>query len=83
VAEIKRNITSAGYMVHLPKKKFRTGFSRDLGVDGKIILKRILKRWIFECLVKSSGSGLAPVAVSCEHGNKLLYSIKGDEFHNS
>jgi hypothetical protein len=38
---------------------------------------------MFECLVQPSGSGLASVAVSCEHDNKLSYSMKGGEFYDS
>jgi hypothetical protein len=33
-----------------------------------------------KCRVDSSGSGQAPVAGCCEHGNEPLGSVKGGEF---
>jgi hypothetical protein len=32
------------------------------------------------CGLDVSGSGMGPVAGSCEHGNETLTSIKGGEF---
>jgi hypothetical protein len=57
--------------------------SEDLGVDGKIILECIIgkqggKVWSgFIWLMTGTSE---PVAVSCEHGNEPLGSIKGGEF---
>jgi hypothetical protein len=38
----------------------------DLAIDGRIILKRILKKWL-----AISAAGWAPVVVSCDHGTLL------------
>jgi hypothetical protein len=47
----------------------------DPDVDGRIILRRIFRKWNVEVW---SGSG--QVAVTCEIGNEPLGSIKGGEF---
>lgn len=49
----------------------------NLGIDGRIILKYILKTLTGSvCILDLSGSGKGPVAGSCKHGNELLDSIK-------
>jgi hypothetical protein len=53
---------------------------RDLGIDGKIILKLILGKWDGECGLNSSDSGWGLMAGSCEHGNEPCDSIKCSEF---
>jgi hypothetical protein len=46
--------------------------NRYLGVDGKIILKRIFKKWDgLDCY----GLGYGQLACSCERGNELSGSI--------
>jgi hypothetical protein len=47
---------------------------KDLGVNGRIILKWFLKNW--QCRLDLSGSRKGPVAVSCEYGNEPKSSIK-------
>jgi len=47
---------------------------RDLEVDGRVLLKRILHREWY-CGLASSGLRQTPVARACEHGNDPLYSI--------
>jgi hypothetical protein len=54
--------------------------SDDLGVDGRIILTRILGKWGLGCGLDLCGSGLGPVADCCERGNEPLVSIKYLEF---
>jgi hypothetical protein len=49
----------------------------DLGVDGRIILKWIFKKW--DRLV-CSGSEQGQVAGSCECGNEPSVSIKCGQF---
>jgi hypothetical protein len=52
----------------------------DLGVDGKIILERILGNRVERFGLDTSGSGQGPVVGSCEHSNEPSVSIKGREF---
>jgi hypothetical protein len=40
-----------------------------ISVDGRIILKWILKKWVGGCGVNLSGSGQGSVAGCCEHEN--------------
>jgi len=49
----------------------------DVGIDRRIILKRV-----WECRLKSSGSGRWSVAGRCEHYNESSVSIKIREFCN-
>jgi hypothetical protein len=49
--------------------------SEDLGIEGKIILERILGRYGGRVW-----SGYGSVADPCEHGNEPSASIKGEEF---
>jgi hypothetical protein len=46
----------------------------DLDVNGRIILKYILRNRL--CGLNSSGSGQGPVAGSCEHGNEPSGFVK-------
>jgi len=48
---------------------------RDVGVDGKIILKLTLR----QCGLDSCGSEHEPVAVRFEQGNGISGSVKGGE----
>jgi hypothetical protein len=50
--------------------------SEDVGVYGKVILKRILEKYDGRCELDSSGSGC------CEHGNGTSSSIRVREFLN-
>jgi hypothetical protein len=52
-----------------------TAHSKDLGTDGKIILKWILGNGVEMCGLDASASGQKPVAGSCEHGNEPCGSI--------
>jgi hypothetical protein len=52
---------------------------KDLGVDGKIILKQILRQNIEEYTPNSSGSEKRPVASSCEKGDVNSGFIKKRE----
>jgi hypothetical protein len=61
----------------IPKER---DHSEDLGVDGRIILERTLENRVQCCGLDSTRSGQRPVAVSCEHSNKLSVSIKDGEF---
>jgi hypothetical protein len=54
--------------------------AEDLGVDGRIILERIMENRVGEYGLDSSGSGCGPVAGCCEHGNEPSGSVKGREF---
>jgi hypothetical protein len=49
---------------------------RDFGVDRRIILRLILKKWGVRCGSDLSGSGYEPVAGSYEHSNEPLGSKK-------
>jgi hypothetical protein len=51
-------------------------YLEDLGVDERIILKYILKKWIWGWGLDSSGSGQGPVLGYCEFGNEPLDSIE-------
>ena len=55
------------------------GHLEDVGLDGEIVLKWVLKRNVGHELY-CSGSGLGQVASCCECGNELLCSIKCGEF---
>ena len=47
----------------------------DLGVDGRIILKCIFKKWDGRCGLDCPGSGEGQVAGACECCNELSGSI--------
>lgn len=49
------------------------GASEDLGVDGRVILKRDM---IGGCGLDSSGSAYGPLVGSCGHGNDLFEAYK-------
>jgi hypothetical protein len=51
-----------------------------LGIDGRIILKLIVKKWDVVHELDSPGSGWGQVSGSCECGNKSSSSIKCGEF---
>ena len=51
-----------------------------LGIDGRIILKLIVKKWDVVHELDVCGSGWGQVAGSCESGNKPYSSIKCGEF---
>lgn len=40
---------------------------RDLWVDGRIIIERILKKFGWECGLDLSGTGYSSVVCTCEH----------------
>ena len=48
----------------------------DLGVDGRIILRWIFRKWDVEYGVDRAGSGQGQVVDACECGNETLGSKK-------
>jgi len=52
----------------------------DPGVDGKIVLKLISRKWMWRCGLDRTGSGEGQVAAVCECGNQPSGSIKCGEF---
>ena len=73
-----------------PRRRWETGFwwvtlieryhLQDPGVDGRIICKRIFKKWDGGYGLDSSGSGQGQVGGSRECGNEPSVSIKFREF---
>jgi hypothetical protein len=58
----------------------RKQYSTDLGVDDRIILKLFLGKYSCRCGLNSTGSEQGSEVNSCEHGDKILESIKRKEF---
>jgi hypothetical protein len=54
--------------------------SEDLGVDGNIIVQRVLGKYVGRCGLDVAGSGQGPMAGSCEHCNETSGFVKGGEF---
>ena len=52
----------------------------DPGVDGRIILRWIFRKWDVEVWTESSWLRIGQVAGTCECGNELSGSIKCGEF---
>jgi len=52
----------------------------DPGVDGRIILRWIFRKWDVGYGLDRSGSGQGQVAGTCECGNEPSVSIKCREF---
>jgi len=52
----------------------------DLGIDGRIILKSVLKSSVWRGGLDLSGSGWSSVVDTYEHSNEPLGSIKHGEF---
>jgi hypothetical protein len=52
----------------------------DSGVDGRIIFRRIFRKWDIVLWTESSLSGQGQVAGTCECGNEPSGSIKCGEF---
>jgi hypothetical protein len=52
----------------------------DQGVDGRIILRWIFRKWNVGAWTGFSWLRIGTVAVTCEYGNELLGSIKCGEF---
>jgi len=50
------------------------------GIDGRIILGCIFRKWDVEYGLDRAGSGLGEVAGTCECGNEPLDSIQCGEF---
>ena len=53
---------------------------KDPGVDGKIILKWVFRKWDVGHGLARAGSGKGQVVGSCKCGNELPGSIKYGEF---
>jgi hypothetical protein len=64
-------------LVGNPQEKSHLG---DPGVDGRIILRWIFKKWAVEELLDRAGSGQGQVAGTCECSNEPSGSIKCGEF---
>jgi len=58
----------------------RDRLEEDQGVDGRIILKTMFKKWDEGHGLNRSGSGQGHVVGSCECGNEPSGSIKCGEF---
>ena len=54
--------------------------SEDLGLDGRIILRWIFRKWLVGYGLDQAGSGQGQVAGTCECGNESSGSIKRGEF---
>jgi hypothetical protein len=67
------------YRVLVGKPKGKRQFGRR-GVDGRIILKWMFRKWDVGYGLDRAGSGEGHVAGSCECGNETLGSIKCGEF---
>jgi hypothetical protein len=53
----------------------------ETGIDGKIILKQTLRKYVSVCGLGSTGlTRQGPMAGSCEQNNGLSDSIKGKKF---
>ena len=80
----------AGHVASMGTGEVHTGFwlgnlrerehFEDLGVDGRIKLKCIFRKWDGRHGLDLSGSGLGQVVGSCECGNEPSGSIKCGEF---
>jgi hypothetical protein len=55
-------------------------YSKDVGIDGRIILDSSHRSRVKICRLDSSGSGQGPVSGSCEHGKETSGYMKGGEF---
>jgi hypothetical protein len=53
---------------------------QDPGLDGKMIVRCIFRKWYVGYALDRSGSGQGQVAGTCEWGNELSSSIKCGEF---
>jgi hypothetical protein len=56
------------------------GHLEDIGIDGKLILKWILRKWDGWVLTGFMCLRQGPVESCCEHGNAYFGSIKIGEF---
>ena len=52
----------------------------DLGIDGRIILKCIFNKWVWEAWIRLIRLRIGQVVGSCECNNECLGSIKWGEF---
>jgi hypothetical protein len=58
-----------------------TDLLEDIGLDGRIILKRVLKIQ-YECGIHSCGTGLGSLNESWDYGNETLGFVKTREIYN-
>jgi hypothetical protein len=56
------------------------GHFGDPGIDGRIILRLIVRKWDVEYGLDRAGSGLVQVVGTCESGKEPLGSIQCGEF---
>jgi hypothetical protein len=85
-----KRIRWVGHVARMEGKRGDTGFwwgnlrervkFEDPGVDGKIILRWIFRKWDVGFGLDRAGSGEGEVAVTCECGNEPSGSIKCGEF---
>jgi len=59
--------------------KERDGFE-DKGLDGRITVKWVLKKYDRECVLNSSVKGQGQLAGCCEHGNELSHFMKCGQY---
>ena len=52
----------------------------DPGLDGRIILRWIVREWVVGHVLDRSGSGWGQVADTCECGDEPMGSIRCGEF---
>ena len=52
----------------------------DTGVDWRIVLRRIFRKWMWGRVLDRAGSGQGEMAGKCESGNEPSGSIKYGDF---
>jgi hypothetical protein len=80
---------SEASMIHGRNKKCILSFTQEMwseenmtdeGIDGRIMLKLILKKYSMRMWTELINLRIVPVEGPCEHGNEPLGSVKGRDF---